>query len=142
MATTIHYPKREKLIQMLQDEEEIRMSQGYIDMCDAVKDEVNGWLRISEEVQQSVAKKHGYMSSIELDLAVNRMRRAQYIYPDEPLFKTIPVYVRNNVAREGDYKKGDIVPQIMIHDENKAPVDLYSLFSKDKINLLMASSHT
>jgi hypothetical protein len=142
MSTTIHYPKREKLIQMLKDEEEIRMGEEYIRMCDAAKDEVNGWLRISEEVQYAVAKKHGYVKGVELDFAVNRMRTAQYIYPNEPLFKTIPVYVRNNVAREGDYKKGDIVPHIMIHDENKTQITLHSLFSKDKVNLLMASSHT
>lgn len=142
MATIINYPKKTKLIKMLQEEEDIRMSQKYIDMCDAVKDEVNGWLRISEEVQYMVAKKFGYETSIEQDLAVNRMRRAQYIYPEEPLFKTIPVYVRNNLARAGDYKDGDIVPHITIYDENKTKIDMHNLFSKDKMNLLLASSHT
>ena len=142
MTTFIHYPKKDNLIKMLQAEEAIRMSQEYIDMCDTVKDEVNGWLRISGEIQHTVAKEFGYVTEIEQDLAVNRMRRAQYLYPDEPLFKTIPVYVRNNVARKGDFVKGDMVPNISIFNENKESVDIFELFSKDKMNLLMASSHT
>lgn len=142
MATIIKYPKKNDLLKMLQEEENIRMSQYYIDMCDEVKDEVNGWLRVSEEIQHEIAKKFGYISDIERNFAVNRMRRAQYIYPDEPLFKTIPVYVRNNLARRGDFSTGDLVPNILIFDEDKNHVNLFDLFRHDKTNLLFASSQT
>ena len=37
---------------MLLLEEKVRMSDAYIQECTLVKDEVNGWLRVSEYVQQ------------------------------------------------------------------------------------------
>lgn len=58
----INYPGKNDLILMLQKEEEIRMSQKYIDLCDEVKDEPNGWLRISEEIQYQIARDFGYTS--------------------------------------------------------------------------------
>jgi hypothetical protein len=70
------------------------------------------------------------------------MRTAQHVYPEEPLFKTISVYVRNNLARQGDYTVGDIVPNILIHNEDLSTVELYDTFSKVKPNLLLCSSHT
>ena len=140
--TTIKYPNKAQLIEMLQLEEKIRMSQEYIQMCDNVKDEINGWLRISEEVQCHVAKQFGYTNQLEQDLAVNLMRTAQHVYPEEPLFKTISVYVRNNLARQGDYVVGDIVPNILIHNEDLSTVELHNTFSKIKPNLLLCSSHT
>jgi hypothetical protein len=81
---------KENLLEMCKKEEEIRWSQWYQSECDKVKDEVNGWLRISEQVQYQVAKKFGFETDIEADIAVNQLRRARYIYPDEPEFKTIP----------------------------------------------------
>lgn len=140
---TIKYPDKDTLIQMLTMEESIRMSPEYIKLCDEVKDEVNGWLRISEEIQYKIARDFGYTSTLEQDLAVNRMRRAQYLYPEEPLFKTIPVYVRNNIANVGTFVATDIVPNLMIHHiSNLEEVQLYDVFSKEKPTLLLASSHT
>lgn len=141
-AITINYPDKDDLIKMLQAEEQIRMSAEYLKMCDAVKNEPNGWLRISEQIQYNIAKQFGYVRSIEQDLAVNRMRRAQYLYPNEPLFKTISVYVRNNLAREGDFKVGNLVPNLTIFNENLKQIQLYDTLNKTKLNMLIASSHT
>ncbi len=135
---------------MLSREESIRMSQSYIDRCDAVVNEVNGWLRVSELVQYEVAVEFGFTDRASKEYAVNCMRRAQYIYPDEPLFKSIPVYVRNNLARQCDFKKGDVVPNVTIHrhsdpDGESGPppaVELYNTFDKGRFNVVLASSHT
>ena len=142
MTTILRYPDKDMLIKMLELEESIRMSQDYIDMCDKVKDEINGWLRISDEIQYDIAKKFGYTSQLEQDIAVNLMRGAQNIYPDEPKFKTISVYVRNNLARQGEFNVNDVVPNITIHNEDNSPVALYDTFNKSKPNLLLCSSHT
>ena len=138
---------------MLQREEEIRFSPEYIDKCTEVAYELNGWLRISAEVQKQVATEFGYISEIENDIAINQMRRAQYIYPDEPLFKTIPVYVRNNLATKGKFSTNDIVPDIILHKLNDITdhdsesgitdhISLYQTFDKNRPNVLIASSHT
>lgn len=143
MATILKYPDKAKLIEMLQLEENIRMSQDYISMCDEVKDEINGWLRISSEIQYEIAKKFGYTSQLEQDIAVNLMRGAQNIYPDEPLFKTIPVYVRNDIARKGEFEVNSIVPNIQIHKlDDMTVINLLDTFSNTKPNLLLCSSHT
>ncbi len=99
-------------------------------------------------LQYQVATEFGFTDRASNEYAVNCMRRAQYIYPEEPLFKTIPVYVRNNLARQCDFVKGDVVPNISIHkhiDPKVGPspaVDLYSTFDKTVKNVLIASSHT
>lgn len=142
MSITLKYPDKDALIKMLKLEESIRMSQEYINMCNDVKDEINGWLRISEEIQYEVAKQFGYTSQVEQDIAVNLMRGAQYTYPNEPLFKTIPVYVRNNLARQGEFIIGNIVPNIQIHKEDLTSINLYDTFDQTKPNLLLCSSHT
>jgi hypothetical protein len=46
-------PNREELIRMLTREEEIRMSQEYVDKCDAVASVPNGWLEVSAAYQVS-----------------------------------------------------------------------------------------
>jgi len=140
--TTLKYPNKDILISMLKVEESIRMSDEYIELCNSVKDEINGWLRISEEIQYSIAKKFGYTSDYEQDVAVNKMRSAHYLYPDEPKFKTIPVYVRENLAREGEFVCGNIVPNILIHNEDITQINLYDTFSKSKKNLILCGSHT
>ena len=140
----IRKPSKDILIQMLQREEEIRFSSDYINKCTEVASEPNGWLRISAEFQKQVASEFGFKSSIENDIAVNHMRRAQYIYPDEPLFKTIPVYVRNNLATKGKFSTNDVVPNIILHQllDITDHISLYQTFDKTRPNVLIASSHT
>lgn len=138
----IKIPTKDDIIQMLYAEEKIRFSPEYIKLCDDVANEVNGWLRISKEFQYKIVSDYGFITDVEKDIAVNHMRRAQYIYPDEPLFKTIPVYVRNNLAQKGIFKTNDIIPNIKIHNMDLSTLDLYSTFNPDKLNILIASSHT
>ena len=128
---------------MLKKEEEIRMSKWYIDKCTDVKDEVNGWIRISAEVQQKVAFDFGYKDKLTNMLAVNYMRRAQYIYPDDNTFKQISVYVRENTAQELDIKCGELIPNInIVNQKSLETVKLHSLCDNDKYNAFIASSAT
>ena len=41
---------------MLKLEETVRLSKAYINKCSEVKDEVNGWLRVTGEVQETYDK--------------------------------------------------------------------------------------
>ena len=91
---------------MLLLEEKVRLSPAYIVHCSLVKDEVNGWLRISEEVQQKIANKFGFSNPIHNLLAVNMMRRAHIDY-NEARFREVSVYVRNNLANKGNLDIGD-----------------------------------
>ncbi len=136
-------PTKDQLLQMVKKEEEIRWSKWYQLECDKVKDEVNGWLRISEEVQYRVAKDFGFDTEVESDIAVNHLRRARYLYPDEPLFQSVPVYVRNNLASQIKYKAGDPVPNVSISSlDGLNEINLYNILDKSKINVVIGSSHT
>jgi hypothetical protein len=144
-SNIVRIPTENELLAMIQEEERIRNSSEYIAKCNEVADEINGWLRISAEVQYQVVKAYGFISDIESDIAVNHLRRAQFLYPNNPLFREIPVYVRNNIANKGKFHVGDVVPNISIHhldDIQQETINLYSIFSKDHMNLLLVSSHT
>ena len=99
---------------MLKMEEAIRMSPAYIRACTNVENEVNGWLRISGELQQKIVGHYGYKDPIMNILAVNHLRRAQYFYPEDSRFKDTQVYVRNNHAKAGTLSLGDISPNIKL----------------------------
>ena len=135
-------PTKELLLKMCKKEEEIRWSSWYQSECDKVKDEINGWLRISEQVQYQVARDFGFTNEIEADIAVNQLRRARYIYPEESDFQTIPVYVRNNRAKQCVYQLGQVVPNILINTLQGNPIKLYEILDQTKPNILIGSSHT
>ncbi len=136
-----NHPTKYQLIQMLELEEQKRMSLDYIKLCDEVADEPNGWLRVSEEIQYLIAKQFGF-NDFSSHIAVNHMRRARYLYPEEPAFQSISVYVRNNLASECVYKLGDSVPNIQFYKLDLSPINLFDTFDKTKLNVLVSSSHT
>ena len=74
---------KEKLLLMLQEEEKQRFSNEYQEKCSQVRNEPNGWLRISAELQENVAKIFGYEDQISNLLAVDLLRRASQIYKED-----------------------------------------------------------
>src|SRR5579863_3817132 len=102
----IRYPTKQDLISMVLEEEQIRTSKEYQDKCSAVKDVPNGWLQVTADVQKQIVNKHGFIDEVDEIIALNHLRRARFIYPEEPIFFT-PVYVRNNKANKGTLKIGD-----------------------------------
>ena len=138
----LRVPNKDDLLNMITKEEEVRWSKWYQDQCDQVKDEVNGWLRVTEQAQYQIVKEYGFITDIEADIAVNYLRRARYLYPEEEKFKTIPVYVRNNKAKVCDFKSGDIVPDIRINQMSGDSISLYDFLNPTKLNIVIGSSHT
>jgi hypothetical protein len=135
-------PDKSTLIQMLKAEEAERMGPTYAQTCDLVANEPNGWLRISEELQYSIARQFGF-DGFDSHIAVNHMRRAQYIYPNDPEFKTISVYVRENLARPCDYFLDSEFPDVLtVFTLGLQLVKLTDTFAKDKFNILISSSAT
>ena len=127
---------------MLQKEEEIRMSNWYIKKCDESykNNEFNGWLRIAEEIQIMVANDFGYTDSFTNMLAVNYMRRAPNIYPDDKRFKLTQVYVRNNLAEQLNIDIGNILPSCNIIGMDKKLYTLSDIYHPTKYNLIIGSS--
>ncbi|KAF0378598.1 ubiquitin-domain-containing protein [Gigaspora margarita] len=63
------------------------------------------WMDITDQMQHELVREFGYS-----DEAVQLMRRAPQLYPDDPEFRTTQVYVRNNIANLGNLKEGMEAP--------------------------------
>ena len=137
----IKIPTEKQLELFIEEEEKIRMSKEYQEKCTEVKNIPNGWLKVTADVQKNIVMKYGFTEEINCDIALNYLRRARYIYPDNQKFKS-PVYVRENKANMGTFKKGDNFVDIDMYDINKKNIKLSELIKNDTYNLILASSHT
>ena len=125
---------------MLKLEETVRLSKAYINKCSEVKDEVNGWLRITGEVQELVASRFGFKDQISNMFAVNLMRSAHTNYRDDQRFSEVSVYVRNNLAEKGSLCIGDEIPNVIINNLHGEDISLSTIsFTSSTLLLLRAS---
>lgn len=141
MNSYIRIPTKEAILAMVAEENQCRRSQEYIDRCSAVKDEPDGWLRITAEMQQDIARQFGFITEIENDIAVNRLRMASQLYPDEPVVREA-IQVANNKARKGELRSGDTIPDIIIHDIEGNEMNIRNLCDPEKQNIIFGASHT
>lgn len=139
---SLKIPNEKTLELMVLEEEKRRKSKEYIDACSEVKDIPNGWLTIvTENMQREIVKMFGF-TGISEDIALDIFRRAQYIYPENKIFKEIPLQVRLNKSSIGKYIDGDNIPKLNLFDRNKNKISLESILCDDKINLIISGSHT
>lgn len=125
---------------MVQEEETIRMSKEYQQECTKVKNIINGWLDVSAKVQQQVAAKFGFTDEISNDIAVNMLRRARYLYPNNEIFKTVPVYVRENKANIGKFNIGDQIENIKLFDIQENQINFDNILHANRLNLIISST--
>ena len=126
---------------MLKLEEIVRLSKAYVNKCSEVKDEVNGWLRVTGEVQELVASRFGFKDQISNMFAVNLMRSAHTNYKDDPRFSEVSVYVRNNLAKKGTLSIGDNIPDVIINNLHGEDISLSTIIA-DKDTIVISSSAT
>ena len=137
---TLKIPTEKMLELMVYEEEKIRMSKEYQDECTRVKDIPNGWLDVSIDIQKRVAKKFGFNDDISCDIACNMLRRARYIYPNNDIFKKVPVYVRENKANEGKFKVDDKIIDIKLFDICNQEINISEILKPDILNVIVSSS--
>jgi hypothetical protein len=131
----------EKLLEILVDEEEkVRNSEYYRNLCNDVKDIPNGWLTVTSKIQNDIVSKY-FDNPIECEIACNKLRRAQYEFPDNEKFKR-PLYVRNNKASVGKFKINDELEDVVIYDMEKTAINMSSIICEDKFNLIFSGSET
>ena len=133
---------RTKILAILKREEEIRFSQEYITKCSEVSHIPNAWLEVTNNMQKELVKEFGYIDELSNTLAVNVIRRALHIYPDDEEIKNSAVQFRENIASKGKYKLGDTLKNISLHNLDSFKVDLFQLFDLNKPNIMLVGSHT
>lgn len=132
---------KEILYRMLQHEEKLKWLPEYQENCTLSKDVVNGWINVTEKLQESVATEFGFISPADCYSAVYQMRTAHVKYSTEQRFQDVSVYVRNNKARLGNLQIGDTLPNTEICSFDTTPIKLHDVIS-DGYNVILASSHT
>ncbi|CAG8468681.1 24167_t:CDS:2 [Racocetra persica] len=99
---------KEELLALLREEERRRMSPELQESYRKVGNDPTcgkDWMDITDQMQHELVREFGYS-----DEAVQLMRRAPQLYPDDPEFRTTQVYVRNNIAHIGNLKEGMQAP--------------------------------
>ncbi|CAG8761694.1 8275_t:CDS:2 [Gigaspora margarita] len=99
---------KEKLLPLLREEERRRFSPEMQKIYyDVGNDPTYGkdWMDVTDQMQLELVREFGYS-----DEAVQLLRRAPQLYPDDPEFRTTQVYVRNNIANLGNLTEGMPAP--------------------------------
>ena len=146
----IRTPNEKMLEQLIIEEARIRSSPEYQDKCTAVKDIPNGWLTLTDTLQQDIARNHGFNDPVSCSVTCNMMRRAHILFPDNKNFTTIPVQVRENKARQGTLKPGDHLPNnpqttirdVMLCDLSGNMIHLSTLLAHSFTTIIVAGSQT
>eukprot|EP01113_Clastostelium_recurvatum_P047707 TRINITY_DN8556_c0_g1_i3.p1 TRINITY_DN8556_c0_g1~~TRINITY_DN8556_c0_g1_i3.p1 ORF type:complete len:162 (-),score=31.03 TRINITY_DN8556_c0_g1_i3:659-1144(-) len=107
---------------MLVRENELRLSPAIQARYEAAEREPElSWMNITEDLQKQVLREFNVIRSgtgddeeaeTEVEWGLYNLRGASFLYPDEPDFKTIPLYVKYNRCRQGDLHVGMRVPHI------------------------------
>ena len=133
---------REIILTMLKREEEIRKSPEYITKCDLASNITNKWLEITDTMQKELVKEFGFVDILSNTLAVQILRSATLIYPDDLIIKNSVVHFRENIANKGNIKIGDDIKDISLHTLQSESINLLDILDSDKPNILLVGSHT
>ena len=133
---------REKILEILKEEEKIRFSQEYISKCNAVANMPNGWLEVTSDMQKDLLSKFGYNDLITNTLAVNVIRSANNLFPDDMEIKNSVVHFRENKAKKGNLEIGMTIQNFNLFTINKLKIDINSIIESNKPSVILAGSHT
>src|SRR3990172_1947705 len=118
----IKRPSEKLLEEMVKAEAEMRLSAEYLRRCDEVANEPDGWLRITGEMQEALvdrfAKEYNFDDDISKTIALQDMKTAHFKYPNNRIFKEVPVYVRENKANQGKLVEGNNFVDTQIFDRS------------------------
>ncbi|GBC05699.1 hypothetical protein RclHR1_06380010 [Rhizophagus clarus] len=149
--------KKEDLLTLLREEEKRRFSPEIQKQYYGVgSDPTSGkdWMDVTDQMQHELVREFGYS-----DEAVQLLRRAPQLYPDDPEFSKTQVYVRNNIANIGNLTEGMTAPDCPLKkiqkikylaqsrkkvDDTTSPttISLRSLYQPGRPLVLLGGSYT
>ena len=104
---------------LAQEEDKIRTSQWYADECTKVKDITNGWMDVTNGVQNKVIvdflkKSNKIVDENMINFVKYYLRKAPSMYPNNTIFQNL-VHVKYNRARLGNLNINDIAPNCIMN---------------------------
>ncbi|CAB4387277.1 unnamed protein product [Rhizophagus irregularis] len=133
---------KEELLVLLREEERRRFSpeiqKKYFDVGTNPRSGKD-WMDVTDEMQHELVREFG-----NSDEAVQLLRRAPQLYPNDPEFHTTQVYVRNNIANIGNLTEGMQAPDCLLVPlkSSSTQVSLRSLCQPGRPLVLFGGSHT
>lgn len=123
---------------MVQRENELRVSDVWqLRFRGAEERQDTDWMECAAALQVEVVREFGFGPD-----AANILRSAASLFPKDPFFKEVPLYVRYNRSRNGSMCEGSVVPKLdlLCLDGTRRPL---SDLGGDKAALvLIAGSHS
>lgn len=144
METTIKVPTQLMLTIATIKMEKQRKESHYIAECSALSHIPNAWIEVTEQLQKTIMDEicdDFDFSEEEKILALNIFRRAYTLYPSNRILQNA-IHVKHNLANEGEFVVGDVVPDTPIYTINGEVIDMYSTLSPTQKNLLFMGSHS
>ncbi len=141
----LRLPSWSDILNIAKLENEIRYSDEYINQCDEARNIPNGWLDVTNTMQEKLVSDyfstHGF-SLCAVPIGLSMLRRLQVTHPHETTVQDL-LYIKNNKANVGKYKKGDDITDIQLwYDNGTQSIQLYDLLSDEKPTIIFGASHT
>lgn len=128
----------EVLKKLVLRENELRVSHEWQERFAAAERRADtDWLECVAELQLQVVREFGLQ-----DDTVNLLRRASQLYPSEPFFQEVPLYVRYNRARNGEMGEGEDVPDVEVLNLSGERMSLWELGGDAEPLVLIGGSHS
>mmetsp|Transcript_139231 Transcript_139231/g.445024 ORF Transcript_139231/g.445024 Transcript_139231/m.445024 type:complete len:125 (+) Transcript_139231:1278-1652(+) len=122
---------------MVAKENELRLSTEWQRKFEAAERRADtDWLECVADLQLQVVREFEWP-----DATVHALRTARSIFPDDPFFSDVPIYVRFNRARNGPLAQGASVPrEVPLHCLDGSVVPLLSFGGEDVPLVIVAGS--
>jgi len=147
---------RDRLLKMLKRENEIRLSKEALDALemearDFEENEEIGCRTLCNKVhipqsivecQEKLVKEFGYRTNEQMNYALQMLRSARALFPDDIEIKNATYYLKFNRAHRGELKVGDIYKDISLMTCGKEEKKLSEIINEKKATVIIGGSVT
>ena len=144
------------LLKMLKRENELRLSKEilekyeieatkYYDNNEIYKNNKNQYVFISEvvnDLQKKVANEFGFVDENEENYAINYLRSAVALYPNDESIKNAANYLKYNSVKKFPFNVNDVYIDINLFNLNNNLIKFSSLIKENILNIIISGSIT
>jgi hypothetical protein len=138
LKSDVQVPEKQKIKEMLLRERELRLCS---ETQKLLTEDVSCGPKLFETLQMKVAEEFGYTTQQKQREAIELLRCAVSMFPNDQEIREIPFYVKYNRAEQGMLSVGDQCPDVTLATLEGKLVQLHSTMS-DQPLVLVAGSYT
>lgn len=119
---------KEKLIDILKREDELRASEQYQNKY-SEQDRLFWFMNVTDEIQTQALRENG-VAEENMNDALVVLRNARWEYRNDPEVNRLTIYMREDNSRAGNLKEGDPIPNVPLMTRKFKPTTLESYCMK------------